>query len=329
MICASVIIPAYNAARYIGTALASAREQSESRIEILVIDDCSTDETPDIIREAERLDARVRLLRTTANGGPAAARNRGLAAASGTWLALLDADDRFLPQRVERLIALGEQQSADVVADNLVLTYEDGSRPPHVLIPPTVLSQPRRMTAAEFVARNVGGGRRERATYGFLNPVFRRSFLEAHGLHYDERNRFGEDFMLSLRCLTHGAEWWLAPEPMYEYTVRRGSLTEVQTSADLDRIRALDRELLADPALSGDAALQTALLKHVKQIDRCYYYRAFTDAVKAGRFETALSIMLDGQGSLRHIASESLVQAPTILTKALRGGYRRGFAAPK
>lgn len=323
MIRASIIIPAFNAASYIEAALLSAMRQTEWNVEILVIDDCSTDDTRERVCRAAERDGRVRLLQTPVNGGPAVARNRGLDSASGEWIALLDADDRFRPERIAHLVAIGEQHAADMVSSNLLLCQEDGSDPPQLLIPNQLLGAPRNLTAAEFVERNVGGGRSARTSFGFLTPVFRRSFLNANAIRYDERNRFGEDFMFYMRCLAYGARWWLTPEPTYIYTVRKGSLTEVQTPADLNRIRSLDRALLADPRIAKDRRLHAALRRHAQKIDRCYYYRKFTDAVKQRRFPDAARVLLEDPSSIRHVAAESVVQAPTIATKALRGGYRR------
>src|SRR3954469_7601896 len=89
----SVIMPAFNAERFVGRAIQSALQQTEARIEIIVVDDSSSDATPSIVARIAAADTRVRLLRSTANMGPAAARNRGLEKARGTWIALLDADD--------------------------------------------------------------------------------------------------------------------------------------------------------------------------------------------------------------------------------------------
>lgn len=324
---ASIIMPAFNAAAYIDGALESALQQTEQQIEILVIDDCSTDDTRDRVHAAAARDGRVRLLRMEANGGPGAARNRGLAIARGEWIALLDADDRMLPDRIRSLVAVAEEHEADVVADNLLLCRENSLKPPLPLIPSTVLPEPRKLTAAELVERNTGGSRSERTSFGFLTPMFRRAFLEANAIRYDERNRFGEDFMFYMRCLVHGANWWLTPEPTYIYAVRAGSLTEVQTPADLHRIRSMDRALLEDPRIARDQRLCAALQRHAAAIDRCYYYRKFTDAVKQRRFPDAARVLLEGPSSIRHVVAESMVQAPTIAAKALRGGYRRARAS--
>ena len=88
----SVIIPAFNAQRYLGMTLASARAQTHTDIEIIVVDDGSTDATAELAESAARADKRVRVIRQK-NAGVATARNRGLAEARGEYVAPLDADD--------------------------------------------------------------------------------------------------------------------------------------------------------------------------------------------------------------------------------------------
>ena len=97
MISISVVIPAWNAARYIGDAVDSVLAQSAAPDEIIIVDDGSTDHTSGCVRE---FGSRVRLI-AQSNAGVAAARNRGIAAAHGEAIALLDADDLMAPRRLE------------------------------------------------------------------------------------------------------------------------------------------------------------------------------------------------------------------------------------
>lgn len=318
----SVIVPAYNAAPYIAGTLRSALEQTERRIEVLVIDDASRDATCQTVQAIAEHDPRVRLLRNPVNGGPSAARNRGLAAARGDWIALLDADDAFLPHRLATLVEQGERHSADLVADNLLLQQLDRSAPDRPMLPRSLLSEARWLSPAEFVAGNIGSRWKPRFSYGFLQPIVRRRFLDQHALAYDERNRFGEDFLLYLGCLLNGARWWLVPQPMYLYRVGAGTLTDMQSAADLQRIRSVEERLLYNhPVVRQDPALARALRRHKAKIDRFYYYRAFTDAVKAHNERRALRLLLETTSGFRHILLESVLRAPRITLKALRGGY--------
>lgn len=101
----SVIITAYNAAATIGDAVRSALSQAETA-QVIVVDDVSRDQTVERAEEAAGGDPRLLVIRRARNGGPAAARNDGLDAVTGSVLAVLDADDFLLPGRFARLLAL-------------------------------------------------------------------------------------------------------------------------------------------------------------------------------------------------------------------------------
>jgi glycosyltransferase involved in cell wall biosynthesis len=97
----SVIVPAFNAATTLAEALGSALAQTYKNIEILVVDDGSTDATAAIAREFAAADGRVSLVRRS-NGGIAAARNSGIAVSKGAYIAPLDADDLWHPTKIEK-----------------------------------------------------------------------------------------------------------------------------------------------------------------------------------------------------------------------------------
>src|SRR5690242_14976762 len=101
----SVIIPTYNRARFVGEAVASALAQTLPPLEVIVVDDGSTDDTADVV--ARLNDPRVVYLRQE-NAGPATARNTGVEAARGDLIALLDSDDRWLPRKLELQVPLFE-----------------------------------------------------------------------------------------------------------------------------------------------------------------------------------------------------------------------------
>ena len=318
----SILLPAYNARHLIGTAIQSVLNQTQRRFELIVINDCSTDDTVEVVERFARSDGRIKLLHTARNGGPAAARNVGFDAACGRWIALLDTDDAYVPERLERLLGLADANAADMVSDNLLMMPAGGT--PYLLIPPDLLGRPQHLTAAEFIYRNIGDPKNPRLSYGFMQPMIRRDFLLEHGIRYDERNRFGEDFMLYVACLRAGACWWVTPEVFYHYATRPGSLTEVQSSGDLRRIAQLEEDFLRDPAVSRDAALRKALRQHKAKINRLYYYRAFTDAIKQKQFGEAGRLLVQSPLSSSYILLETMRQTPIILRKTLRGGYLPG-----
>ena len=105
----SVVMPNFNGARFIEAAVRSALDQSHDELELIVVDDHSADHSRDVIAELGRQDSRVRAFYQTERRGPAVARNTAIAAARGRYIAFLDSDDLWEPQKLARQIALHDQ----------------------------------------------------------------------------------------------------------------------------------------------------------------------------------------------------------------------------
>lgn len=110
----SVVVPCFNAAVTLSRTLASARAQTHERLEIIVVDDGSTDGSAEVAKAHGRIDPRVTVLRQP-NGGVAAARNAGISAARGRFVAPLDADDIWHPDKIARQLALAEDDTVTLV----------------------------------------------------------------------------------------------------------------------------------------------------------------------------------------------------------------------
>jgi teichuronic acid biosynthesis glycosyltransferase TuaG len=124
----SIITPAYNAGRYVGDAIESVRRQQYRDWEMLVIDDCSCDDTRELVRSFSRIDERVRLIVQATNGGPARARQAGLDAARGRYIAFLDSDDYWLPRKLERQVSFMQERDAAISFTQFRRVSADGSR---------------------------------------------------------------------------------------------------------------------------------------------------------------------------------------------------------
>ena len=124
----SIITPVYNAARWLPETLASVQAQTLTDWEHLLVDDGSTDESAMIVVGAAVADRRIRLLRTAQNSGPGAARNVALDAARGRFIAFLDADDVWYPEKLAKQTAWMESHGYVFTYHNTRLTSHDRSR---------------------------------------------------------------------------------------------------------------------------------------------------------------------------------------------------------
>lgn len=216
----SVIIAAYNAESCIGQAIASVLAQTMQDFEIIVADDGSADRTADVVRRMMEKDVRIRLLQYPGNRGPSFARNLAIRHARGRWIAVLDADDWWRKDRLQKLMRFAELHRADMVADDLLL-FREGRRDPGK----TYFRSRERVIGRLPEAFRVDARRMIRDDYGYLKPIVSAAFIRRHGLAYEEDLRCGEDFRFMLECLMAGATFWVMRQPLYCYRIRRQSLS--------------------------------------------------------------------------------------------------------
>ena len=100
----SVIMPSYNTAEYISESIASVRKQTYTDWELIIVDDCSADNTDELVKPILS-DKRIKYIKNETNSGAAVSRNRALREAKGKWIAFLDSDDLWLPVKLEKQIA--------------------------------------------------------------------------------------------------------------------------------------------------------------------------------------------------------------------------------
>jgi teichuronic acid biosynthesis glycosyltransferase TuaG len=124
----SIITPVYNTADTVLETVASVRTQTFSDWEHILVDDCSTDESAAVIEAASREDSRIRLLHMPVNTGPVIARNKAIETASGRFIAFLDADDLWLPQKLECCLEWMMRHGYDFIYHDYRHMSHDGSR---------------------------------------------------------------------------------------------------------------------------------------------------------------------------------------------------------
>ena len=225
-------MPAYNSAATLPRAVESVLAQDLRDLEILIINDGSRDETAEVAAAQAAIDPRVRAITLPCNRGKPAAMNAGIALARGRWLAVLDADDWYAPERLSTLIAIAERQQVQLVADNQFL-YDDGA----AQVVRTALPEhpgDRPLDKATFIA---GSDPYSDFDFGMLKPVIWADFIRTTGLAYHENAKLSEDFLYMLEFLAAGGHGWLVSRPLYYWSQAFGTISRRWTETGSGRWR--------------------------------------------------------------------------------------------
>lgn len=279
----SVIIAAYNAENCLNRAVQSALGQTCTPLEVLIINDGSTDGTRRVIAQLEKQDHRVRGINLKKNTGPAAARNVGFDLANGEWIAILDADDAYLPTRVAKMVAIANRMSADVVVDNFC--YCD---PHSEKIGAQALdshSTPSLVDFTEFVSKARPYG--SESDWGLLKPLFRTQFLNKNKLRYPPESRHGEDFLFICGCFLAGARFVLDRQVGYLYSQRSSGWSRTRVNYELmcEHTKALadDHRVRENKQLVSafhERLFALRRLSAARELERCLHLRAYGTALQ-------------------------------------------------
>jgi succinoglycan biosynthesis protein ExoO len=279
----SVIMANHAGGRYLGAAIDSVLAQSLDDLELIVVDDASADDSVAIIAGAAARDSRIRLVQLEENGGPARARNAALAVARGHWIAIVDSDDLIHPERFERLLAAAARIGADVVADDLMHFFDDGT-PVRFLLGPRY-REPFFVSAGDLIRSGTGRA----PALGYLKPVIRAELLG--DLRYDEAVRIGEDQDLLLRILLKDANFWVVPTPWYLYRRHRASISHRLPADEVTRMIASQHRLLA---LEGarHPEIVRPLKRRVRRMEKALAYAQLVADAKRGAWGSAAGALL-------------------------------------
>jgi succinoglycan biosynthesis protein ExoO len=271
----SVITPAYKAARYIGQAIESVQAQTLTDWEMIIVDDASPDETAEVVKRYLD-DPRIKLIRSERNRGECGARNLALEAAQGEWVAPLDADDWFAPQRLERLWQIAQEKGAILVAD-LQLQIDDNGQTYGVafsdtLQPPTV---PTRYSIRDYLREHIA-----------IKPFFSRRHALDHNLRYPEGIVLGGDHIFQTQLQLKGAELWIVPEPNYYYRVHPTSVVSA-VGRSVEKINTLFERLLQLDEIRNNPELIRCVQADWRRVLLADKYRRFAAAVKQRQWRAA------------------------------------------
>lgn len=250
----AIVIAVYNDRDHIARAIQSAAAQDLPggyELDVVVVDDCSTDDTYEIARQASAELPSVRVFRLEENGGPSRARNEALRHSDAAWYMPLDSDDALAPERLGKLLDLAMAREADLVADNLFIAHADQ---PYEVIRPLWPTKPKGVLplSAEFFVRHCYDMPEARSELGYLKPLISRKILKDPDAPYRDELRFAEDYELYTRLLLDGAKAVFADGFGYYFIQRDFSSSRSQAGAEHRKVAMIDREFLQRSDLSKD-----------------------------------------------------------------------------
>lgn len=220
----SVLVPVYNVEGYLDACLGSLEDQSLADIDIICVNDGSTDGSRAVLARWQKRDPRVRVI-DKPNGGLSSARNAGIDAATTEYVCFLDSDDRFHPNACAEMVRLLDQTGADVLTFGATL-YPPNTRDSWL---ERVLS-PRDAVFDGYDSELMFHEASRPFTW---RTACRREFLVEKGIRFEEDVRFGEDQLFDFAIYPRASRTALSSEKLYEYRVAREGSLMARMNADV------------------------------------------------------------------------------------------------
>lgn len=280
----SIVIPVYNVENYITDCLESLSAQNYGSCEIILVDDCSQDSSMALCAAKASTDSRFRIISHSSNRGVSAARNTGLACATGRYVVFVDADDLVHPEMISRCVAVSDQLGADVLTFDWV-TFHDH---------PSWGKQGGREPNAQMGNRTTLLRRQNFAWAKF----FRRTFLVENEIEFIEGRSYEDHSHHWEVCLSAGIIGHIQ-EDLYGYRLRPGSITKGTDTQLLDRLFMYGLV----PKIFGDAQLT----------------REEADILNAGSRLAAVSVLLTIDRKLLSRALYQIARLPNLRVEPTAG----------
>ncbi len=208
----SIIMPSWNTGRWIAESIESVINQTYQNWELIIVDDCSTDNTDDIVGSFK--DNRIKYFKNDINSGAALTRNRALREARGEWIAFLDSDDLWVPTKLEKMIAFAKDNNYSFIYHGYEKIDEE-SKPLSVYV-----SGPKKIT------------KRKMYNYGYPGCLAFMYSAKIHGLIQIKNIKKNNDYAILL-ILCKQANCYLLNENLAKYRIRRKSISHDKFSKKL------------------------------------------------------------------------------------------------
>lgn len=314
----SVVVIVYNDAKRLPTAVASVLRQTLRNLEVIIADDCSTDDTAQVAAELCASDPRVRYVRLPQNsGGCGAPRNTGVAQARGEAIMFLDSDDRYERHACKNLLEALEDADADFSMGLTRREYMDTKRQTRWY--PELFEQRRVVNGIHEEPRLI-------TDTLSVNKLYRRDFLIEHGLSFPEDIHY-EDQVFTIAAYQRARRIAVIPENVYLWRIYPTSAVKSITNQRHELANFLSRReanVRIDAFLreAGDAEL--ARVKDIKFLE--HDLRLYLQDAIYGDATVVAAVLEEAEAYLRSIPAERFLEIPVALRAAVGMALRRDVA---
>ncbi|MCL2017232.1 MAG: glycosyltransferase [Alphaproteobacteria bacterium] len=233
-IAVSIIVPVYNVAPWLGLCLDSLIGQTLQNIEIICIDDKSTDNSLEILRQYEKQDKKIVVIALPENGGVSAARNAGLATAKGKYIGFVDSDDYIDPDFYEKLYSAADATDADIAKGEVLITDFDGSTS-------------KRTSCLHKIRKN-----KIYFDNSFWSAIYSHDFIKKYQINFPPELTVSEDRFFLIQTVSRANKIELVEGTFYHY---------------IRRINSLDSEQYCDEKIKSLAKMAESSVNLINSLD--------------------------------------------------------------
>ena len=231
----SVVMPLYNARDYLKLTVDSILNQTHKNIEVVIVDDCSTDGSLELCRELYGHDERVKIIKQPQNAGPGAARNTGIRSATGDYITFMDSDDEVMPGTLQKMFEAAQKFNADVVHTtqfSYALPDEEGNMPLQLIDDSVLMFRNDidrnaytevTLLSDDFDAR-LEDWKNRRINWHVCSKMIRREFLLSNNIFFSDM-KLAEDMVFCFECLFRAKNYVIVPGGGYVYRITATSLS--------------------------------------------------------------------------------------------------------
>lgn len=281
----SVIIPTYNSEEYIEFAIKSVFSQTLGNFELIIVDDCSTDNTLKLIRQFK--DSRMKIILHQSNKGICEARNTGLKESEGEWIALLDADDGWHEEYLERLYLLTKKYPNSFFGSDFMVCFS-GANNEFVPYRSYLKMHEYDIRNKIIILTSLGA-----VKLGLHLPMFPRDIVVKNNIMFPSEYRGYEGLYFILYLIRYGLKYVIINEPLYYYRLTPGSLS-------VNYLYILGQLKTCEYLLTQEWVNDT-IRKILKEVIKVIRYRLFTTSLKEKCLNRALHHLFSNPESIFYL----------------------------